>query len=339
MKNPPRMNASRQPASRPASWAIILAFTAIYLSWGTTYFAIREGVKTLPPALFGGVRIGLAGVLVLAYLALRGESIRVGVRDVFRISVGGMLLFVGGNGLITVAEKTVPSGVASVLVATTPLWIGLIEMLWPHGERLSPRGWLGLFTGLGGVLLLLAPKLQHPSAFLQDLGPMLVLGSALAWSFGSVWLRYRRPRGSHLMSAAYQMVLGGGCLIVLGLILGESHELTPEHLTSHAIFAFFYLLVVGSLTGFIAYNWLLGHVPAALVGTYAYVNPFVAILVGWLLGGEELTGWIIGGMLVILAGVALIRSGGLHHRQREVPRERELERVRLIPCPAASART
>jgi drug/metabolite transporter (DMT)-like permease len=227
-----------------------------------------------------------------------------------------VLLFVFGNGLITLAEKTVPSGVAAVLVATTPLWIALMEMLWPGGDRLTGRGWLGLLIGLAGVLLLLAPKLHDPADFLLDYGPLLVLGSAASWAFGSLVLRYRRLRCSHLTAAAYQMILGGGSLALVGLVVGEGSQLTREHFTAGAAYAFFYLLIVGSLVGFVAFNWLLGQVSAAQAGTYAYVNPLVAVLVG-LLDGEELTGWIVGGIAIILAGVALVRGG---HRGRSLPR-------------------
>src|SRR5262249_18580923 len=198
---------------------------------------------------------------------------------------------------------------------TTPLWIALMEMLWPGGDRLTGRGWLGLLIGLAGVLLLLAPKLHDPADFLVDAGPLLVLGSAASWSLGSLVMRYRRLGCSHLTAAAYQMILGGGSLTLLGLLLGEGGALTRDHFTAGAAFAFFYLLIVGSLVGFVAFNWLLGQVSAAQAGTYAYVNPLVAVLVG-LLDGEELTGWVVGGIVVTLAGVALVRGG---HGGRSLP--------------------
>jgi drug/metabolite transporter (DMT)-like permease len=296
---------------RPATWAVILAFAVIYVSWGTTYLAIREGVhnQQLPPALFGGTRITLAGWILLFFVAVRGDSLRFSRHEFRWIVLGGLLLFVGGNGLITVAERTVESGIASVLAATTPLWLALLEMCWPRGERLALRGWLGLLLGLGGVLVLLAPKLHDATTLPSDPGPLLVLGSALVWSLGSLVARYHRPRCSHLVVAAYQMIIGGSTLALLGLLLGEGQQLTADRFTSRAWFAFSYLLIVGSLLGFVAFNWLLGHVSATLVGTYAYVNPLIAIMVGWLLGGEDLTARIIGGMVIILSGVALVRMG------------------------------
>src|SRR5262249_18353901 len=141
-------------------------------------------------------------------------------------------------------------------------------------------------------------------------GPLLILGSAFSWGLGSLLVRHRRQAGSQLVTAAYQMVLGGGGLIAIGGATRQHEGLTAGQVTPGAGYAFFHLLVVGSLLGYVAYVWLLGHVSAALVGTYAYVNPLIAVLLGWLLGGEDLTGWLVGGMVVILAGVALVRSGG-----------------------------
>jgi drug/metabolite transporter (DMT)-like permease len=294
---------------RPARWAVAVAFALVYTAWGTTYLAIKAGVKTLPPGLFGGTRVCAAGLCLLGYLVLRGERLALPRRDLLVAVVAGLFLFVGGNGLITVAEKTVDSGVAAVLVATTPVWIALLETAWPWGERLGLRGWLGILVGLTGVLVLLTPRLADPGAFLRDTGPLLVLGSALCWSAGSIVLRYGRRGGSHLVSAAVQMIVGGSGQALIGLLYGEAGQLRAEVFTPQATFAFFYLLVVGSLVGFLAFTWLLQHVSATRVGTYAYVNPAVAVLVGWLLGGEEITGWIVGGLVVILAGVALVRTG------------------------------
>lgn len=296
--------------ARPATWALALAFATIYVTWGTTYFAIKEGVQTLPPALFGGTRITLAGLVLLAYLVIRRQPIRLPMDEFIRLSVGGIIMFVAGNGLINAAEMTVDSGVAAVLVATTPLWVAILENIWPSGERLAFKGWVGLNIGLAGVLVLLAPKLSLPGKFIEDFGTLMVLGSSFAWAVGSFFLRYGRRPGSPVLAAAVQMIAGGGCLALAGLLLGEHHAITAKSFPPKAIAAFFYLLIVGSLIGFVAYSWLLDHVSATMAGTYAYVNPVIAIIVGWLLGGEELTPWIVGGMAVILIGVALVRSGG-----------------------------
>jgi drug/metabolite transporter (DMT)-like permease len=207
-----------------------------------------------------------------------------------------------------------------------------MEMAWPGGDRLSARGWCGLLTGLGGVLILLWPKPEDAARLFQQAGPLWILGSSLFWALGSLVIRYRRQSGSHLASAAFQMIVGGMVTSLLGIGIGEVSQLTPDRLTWGAAFSFFYLLVVGSLIGFVSFNWLLGHVPATMVGTYAYVNPLVAILVGWLLGGEDMTIRILAGLVVILFGVALVRRGGGRGRKqekKEFSREPHSDRITL----------
>ncbi|OAI40269.1 hypothetical protein AYO40_04945 [Planctomycetaceae bacterium SCGC AG-212-D15] len=296
----------------PGVTRILLAFAAVYLSWGTTYLATRIGVglEHMPPALFGGSRVALAGCILLGYQWLIGTPLRMPRHELGWVIVSALLLFVGGNGLINVAQQTVESGNAAILVATTPLWLALLEMLYPWGERLLPRGWLGLLIGLSGVLVL-----QHPADLSQIRGPLYALISAFCWAIGSLVLRYHRPSASHLVTAAVQMIVGGTCLSLVGLLAGEASQF-PERITPRAVGAYAYLLVLGSLVGFVAFNWLLGHVSATLVGTYAYVNPLIAVLVGWLIGGEALTPRTIAGMAVILAGVALVRGAC---RPRKVP--------------------
>lgn len=294
---------------QPPAWKLMAALVAVYLSWGTTYLAIKEGVKTLPPCLFGGARIGAAGLVLLAFVLVTGRPKTLSASDLFRTWLHSLLLFVGGNGLITIGQKTVPSGEASVLVATVPLWLGLAESFWPGGERLTALGWAGLLTGLAGLAVLRWQELGQPAMLFRDVATLYVLGSAVSWAIASVILRHRRVRGDRLTVAAYQMVLGGATLILVGIAAGEATELTRVTVTSQVVVAFCYLLVVGSLIGFLCYSWLLTHVSTTVAGTYAYVTPVVAIFTGWLLGGESLTGQMVAGMIVILAGVALVRSG------------------------------
>lgn len=296
--------------ARPAAWKIGAALAVIYLAWGTTYLAIHEGVKTLPPFLFGGTRIGLAGVLLLLGLAACGQSVRISGRDLLWSWFLSVLLFLGGNGLITIAEKTVDSGLASVLVATTPLLMAILETLWPWGDRLTGRGWLGVVAGLVGVAFLALPKIGQDGEGPHELwGYLIVLGSAAAWAVGSFAQRYRRTRAPALVAAAYQMMLGGASMVALGAALGEPSRVGPDSLTPGAVWAFCHLLVVGSLIGYVTYAWLLGHVSTTVAGTYAYVNPVVALLVG-AAAGERVFQWpVVAGVAVILAGVALVRGG------------------------------
>lgn len=301
------------PAARPTpSWALALAFGLVYLAWGTTYLAMKVGVQVFPPLLFGGVRIMLAGLVLAGYLAVRRASFHMPRRELIGTAFSSILLFLGGNGLITIGQKTVESGVAAILVSTTPLWMALLETLYPWGDRLRLLGWLGLLLGLAGVAVLLVPKLGQPATLLADAGPLLVIGSAICWAAGSIVFRYQQRTSPHLTAAAYQMIIGGGTMTVLGLAFGEWRQLSWERLTFPAVYAFFHLLVVGSLIGFLAYTWLLGRVSATLAGTYAYVNPVVALFVGRLIGDELITWPMIGGLVVILTGVALVRASGVH---------------------------
>lgn len=300
-------------SSRPPSpWALAIGFTLIYISWGTTYLPTRLAVhdEHMPPALFGGIRLFAAGLLLLAYQVCRGAGIGLTRGDFGKILGVSFLLFVAGSGLMNAANETVPSGVCAVLAATTPLWLGLFGMLWPQGDRLTARGWLGLLIGLVGVLLLVIPKLTGTEEFVHNIGVVLVLGSAASWAIGSLVLRRLRFRTSHLTSAAYQMIFGGVSLSLVGVMLGECQR-WPETMAPRVLAAFCYLLIFGSLVGFVAFNWLLGHVAAAKVGTYAYVNPVVAVLVGWV-AGEEINVWLAAGICVILFGVFLVRGGERH---------------------------
>jgi drug/metabolite transporter (DMT)-like permease len=300
---------------RPPAWAVLLAFAVLCLSWGTTFLAIREGVKYLPPALFGGTRVTLGGLVLLLYLAWRGERLRLPRRELVTTGLLSVLLFVGGNGLITIGlgERSMASGEAAVLGTTTPLWMALLEACWRGGDRLRWWGWLGVLGGLGGVLLLVPPR--DPAAWFHEPGPFLILASAFFWALGSVLVRYQRRTGPNLTTAAYQMLVGGGSLVLTGLLLGEAGRVTPAGFTPTAVGCFFYLLVFGSLVGYLAYTWLLNHTSAAVAGTYAYVTPAIAIVVGWLLAGERVTLPIVGAMVVILASVALVRAGAVHRRR------------------------
>lgn len=294
---------------RPPTWALAVGFAAVYISWGTTYLPTRIAIhdESMPPLLFGGIRIGCGGLLLLLYQIGRGAGVRLSASDFGKIMGVSALLFVAGSGLLMVANETVPSGVCAVLAATTPLWLGLFAMLWPGGERLNWRGWLGLLVGLAGVLILLVPKLTAPEDFVKHIGVVLVLGSAASWAAGSLVLRHVRLRVSHLTTAAYEMILGGIGMTLAGCLLGETRR-WPEQLSVRTIEAFLYLLVFGSLVGFVAFNWLLSHVAATKVGTYAYVNPVIAIFVGWA-AGEEMNAGLGAGIGVILLGVFLVRGG------------------------------
>lgn len=301
----------------PSAWAIALAFGIVFLSWGTTYKATSIAVKDeqMPPALFGGVRLCIAGTILLSCQLVRRQSLRLRGRELAGLLVVSWFLFLGANLLINFGQQKIDSGVSAILIATTPLWIGLFGMLWPSGERLSVRGWLGLVLGFAGILLTLAPRLRDDAHPLGDPHALLILGSAASWALGSLVSRHLALKVPHLTSAGYQMLFGGASQVLLGTAIGEWRQI-PE-LTARAIGCLVYLLVFGSLTGFVAFNWLLAHVPTAKVGTYAYVNPVIAVFVAWCFG-EKLHGWIFAGIAVILLGVYLVRRDYVPSKEIEM---------------------
>jgi drug/metabolite transporter (DMT)-like permease len=322
--------SSRQEA-KTAQWKLVSAFAIVYITWGTTYLAIKEGVEQFPPALFGGVRILAAGLVLLIFLLWRGEKLLLPLRELLGNALVGVFLFVGGNGLITYAEKTVPSGTAAILVATTPMWMALLEMLLPRGGRLAPWGWVGLILGMLGVALLLISQLGDPTKLFAESAALLVLLSSVCWSVGSVLARYQPRTVSPFVGAVYQMVVGGSVMILIGLLLGEQENITAANFTRPAVYSFFHLLVFGSLLGYLAYNWLLNKVSAASAGTYAYVNPVLAVLVGWLLANEIPSIWLGVGLTVILIGVALVRMGSLS--QQRAQERTPTAKPREMPAP------
>lgn len=292
----------------PPAWQIALGFLVLYIVWGTTYLAIKIGVadEQLPPFLFGGARIGSAGLLLLLFQLVTGRSLRVTGANWRGILYGAGFLFVGGNGLISAGLRHVPSGESAVLAATATLWIALFSMTFPGGDRLRPLGWLGLLMGLAGVCLLQAPALREQGVSFANVGPWLVLGSAGSWGIGSVLLRQTPIRVPRLTSAGYQMFLGGGGMVLVGFLLGEQ---PPERVTAGTAAVFVYLLVFGSLLAFVVFHWLLEHVPATKVATYAYVNPLVAVLLGTWWRHEPITWTLASGMALILMAVFLVRGG------------------------------
>ncbi len=317
MSDPAVESQHKEPP--PSSFAVATAFLLIYLTWGTTYRATGYAMQDLamPPALFGGTRLIIAGAILLIYQFARGQSLGMTMRDFWRLLPISICLFPMGNLFINLGQQKVPSGVAAILIATTPLWIGFLGMLWPHGERLSLRGWIGLVIGFVGIVMALGPQVKDGISFLEDYHFLLILASAASWALGSLFSRHLSPELPHLTSAAYQMVLGGVLQVAIGSGFGE----WPDFLARfdvHALGAFLYLLIVGSLTGFIAFNWLLGHISAAKVGTYAYVNPVIAVVIG-MLTGEAIDNWeVFAGFAIILIGVYLVRGDHVPSKEIEL---------------------
>lgn len=296
---------SRTP---PAPMAVALALGAVYLVWGSTYLGIRFALEGgWPPLLMAGVRFLAAGGLLYAVLRMRGLAAptRAQWRDLW---VMGLLLLGLGNGMVCIAQQTVSSGLAAVAVASCPLWIGLFAAL--RGERPSRLEVVGLAIGFGGIVWLNAGS----SLTASPQGLIALLVAPLAWAFGSVWSR-GRALPSPFMAAAAQMLCGGVLLVLAGWLLGERFEAMP---TLRGWLAVSYLAVFGSIVAFSAYAWLLQNVRATLLGSYAYVNPVIAVLLGTLLAGERFGVHDLGAMAVILAGVVAITAASAR-RRRQAP--------------------
>jgi drug/metabolite transporter (DMT)-like permease len=286
-----------------AAWRLkaFLAFTTLYLVWGSTYLAIRVGVAQLPPALFAGARFVLAGVLLAVYARLAGQRLPRGRSEWRTIAVAGMLLLVCANGLVVWSEQWLTSNLAALIAATTALWLAAIGSLGARGHKLSRQSLLGLLLGILGVALLLLPD----DRFGTDLwrGAAAMLAATVAWAAGSIYVKRARPATPPIMSAAMQSLLAGAILCAIELGTGE---LPRWAWTRESALALLYLAVFGSCFAYAAYVWLLHEVSPPVLGTYAYVNPLVAVLLGWLLLGESLNALQLAAMLVILAGVVRV---------------------------------
>jgi drug/metabolite transporter (DMT)-like permease len=273
---------------------------------------MREAVATLPPFLMGGVRFVVAGALLAGWVVARERPAWPRRGEWAWAVASGALLMVGGNGGVAWAEaRGVPSGVVALLAASLAIWMVLLEALRPGGARQPPLVWLGLAIGLGGVGVLVGPARLAGAGSVDPLGAALVLGGSLAWAAGSLLARGRGRPASALWGSALQMLCGGALLLALAAAHGDFARVAgPAGAPSaRSLAAVAYLVVFGSLVGFTAYVWLLQHAAPARVATYAYVNPLVAVGLGWALGGEALGGRTVAAAAVIVGGVALITAG------------------------------
>ena len=288
---------------------VLLAFAAVYIIWGSTYLAIRVVLETLPPFTMAGVRFVLAGLLLYAWMRLRGQAAP-SLRQWRSAAVVGGLLLLGGNGGVVWAQQRVPSGVAALLVSTVPLWFALLGWLRGDARRPTRAVALGLGLGMAGVALLVASRGAHSGRTVDPLGAVALTAATLAWSYGSLWSRRADLPRSPFLATGMEMLCGGALLLVAGLVHGEWARFDLGVASPRSLVALAYLLVFGSLLGFSAYIYLLRATTPARASTYAFVNPVVAMFLGWLVAGEALSGQALGAAVVILSGVVLIVLGG-----------------------------
>jgi drug/metabolite transporter (DMT)-like permease len=291
--------------SAPRRIEIIAAFAALYVIWGSTYLAIFFAIQSIPPFLMAGTRFFLAGLIMLAIARLQGP-LRSTWLDWKTSLVVGACLLLGGNGGVTISEKFIETGLASLIVATVPIYMTLLGWLFGMTPRPSGIVWLGLAGGFLGVAVLLGPELRVSSGSRPAIGMSILLVTSFIWSAGSLYSRSARHVASPFFAAAQQMICGGLLLILVGLIAGEARNFHPGKVTSLSLGAFVYLVLIGAIIGYTAYFWLLRNCDPAKVSTYAYVNPVVAVLLGAVFAHEVVTLRTLFAAMLIIGSVALI---------------------------------
>lgn len=284
-------------------WAALIT---VYILWGSTYFGIRIAVQTMPPLLFAGVRFIIAGALLCAWrLPIAVREGKLPTLDHWRRTlVIGAALLLGGNGGVAIAETTVPSGLTALMVSVVPLWMALIDWLF-YGRKMSAKVLAGLVVGFGGVALLIGSPAQGPVSMV---GAIVLVVASLSWAAGSLYSRGAKLPDDSLLTTGMEMLAGGVCLVAAAFFAGEFARLDVAAISPASWIAFVYLIFFGGIVGFSAYLWVIRNAPTALVSTYAYVNPVVAVFLGWAFLHEDLTLRAAAAGAIIVASVAWIVS-------------------------------
>lgn len=291
----------------PSRSSLILGFAAIYLIWGSTYLGIRIALETMPPFLMAGLRFIIAGGLLLAWMRWRGSPAPTARQ--WRINtVIGIFLLLGGNGLVVWAEQYVPSGVTALIIGVQPLFFVLTEWAWPGGSRPTAITTLSLLVGFAGVAWLAAPWETTAQGGLHPPGVIAILAACVFWAFGSIYSRHAKHDADPLLAASVQMISGGLALTLLALLHGDFNQLDLPSISLRSWAAFIYLVTFGSLIGFSTFVWLIKHSTPARVATYAYVNPIVAVFLGWLILNEAIYSRTIVASVIIVAAVAIVTT-------------------------------
>ncbi len=307
---------------RPSRWKILLAFAIIYLVWGSTFLAIRIGVREVPPFLLAGMRFFIAGIVLYAWMRIKGTPSP--TRPQWgAISFLALLIFVFDYGLIFWAEKRVASGVTAVMMATIPVFMAIEEICFLRTRKVTTRLLLALMVGVGGVLVLVGPLSSAGEKTIDTAGAVALIVAAISWSTATILTRKFSLPESKVMSAGAQMLVGGILLFLTSAGLREFNGFDPRVVSPGALIALLYLIVAGSIVAFTAYVWLIHHESPTKVGTYAYVNPVVAVLLGYAVGGESLSARTIAGTLLILISVVVITT--MPQKKTEVVLNREAE--------------
>jgi drug/metabolite transporter (DMT)-like permease len=306
--------------NRSLKLQIVLAFLAVYVIWGSTYLAIRFVIQDFPPFMMAGVRFLIAGALLYALVRLRGAPTPKPLHWVPAGIIGTLLLVFGNLGVV-LSERTVPTGLVSILVAMVPIYVAILDWLRPGGKAPTMRVIAGLALGALGIVFLVGPSNITGGHSVDMTGLLFLTVGSISWSAGTLYSRHVRWEVSPLMATAMQMLFAGGLLSMISLSIGEPTHFNITHVGSRAILSLVYLITFGSIVGFTAYIWLLNHVSPSRVATYAYVNPVVAVFLGWAMNGEKFTTEMMFAAAIILTAVWFITGGKV---KNEPPRP-ELE--------------
>jgi drug/metabolite transporter (DMT)-like permease len=296
-----------ESVTRPPAWKTLLAFAIIYLVWGSTFLAIRVGVREVPPFLLAGMRFLAAGLVLYGWMRLKGDTSPT-LREWRSATLLAVLIFVIDYGLLFWAERRVPSGVAAVMMATIPVFMTLSEIVFLGTRRLSLRLAVALAVGVGGVAVLVSHSSSFGEGPIDTVGAVALLVGAISWSVASALTRRMTLPASKTMSSAAQMLAGGVLLTLTAAAMGEFKGFHPQAVSRQAWLALVYLIVAGSIVAFTAYVWLIHHESPTKVGTYAYVNPVVAVALGYFFGGEAVGPRTLLGTLLVLVSVVVITT-------------------------------
>lgn len=294
-----------------AVWAALIA---VYIVWGSTYLAISFAIKTIPPFVMAGLRFVVAGTILLVWRMAAGDPMPTG-REWRAAAILGLFLLVGGNGGVVWSEQRVPSSVAALMVSTVPLWIIVLDAIRPGGQKPARPEVAGILIGFAGVALLVGPWQNGLGSAIDPMGAIVLTLGSLLWSIGSLYGRQAPVPRSALLGTGIEMLAGGAGLTILGALTGEFRQVNLPAISASSWWGLAYLIVFGSFIGFGAYTWLLKAAPLSLVSTYAYVNPLIAVSLGWLLGGEVITGRTLVAAAIIIGAVASI----ITYRSRPAP--------------------
>jgi drug/metabolite transporter (DMT)-like permease len=304
-----------------------IALLALYIVWGSTYLAIRFAVETIPPFLHASIRFLISGAILFLWRRAAGDAVPT-TANWKSTAIVGTLLLLGGNGLVALAEKHIPSGIAALVISTSPFWLVLFESLRAGGTKPNWQAILGLIIGFSGVFILIGPaEITGSRQHLNTASVIMLLTAPFLWSLGSIYARGADMPKSSLLSTGMQMLVGSVSLFIVSVLTGELRGFSFAQVSANSWWGLIYLITFGSLVGFVSYGWLLHNAPVSLTSTYAYVNPVVAVFLGWLLAGEELSARIGIASAIIIGSVIFInvtrQMSAAREARQAIPQEVE----------------